>query len=59
MKKPAQEPVTVEMVEELRAEVARLAQEKAELERQVYRCQLERDVLEKAAEILKKTRASV
>ena len=54
MKKPTQEPVTVEMVEELRAEVARLAQEKAELERQVYRCQLERDVLEKAAEILKK-----
>ena len=59
MKKPTQEAVTVEIVEELRAEVERLAKEKAELERQVYRCQLERDVLEKAAEILKKTRASV
>ena len=47
MKKPAQEPVTVEMVEELRSEVARLAKEKAELERQVYRCQLERDVLKR------------
>lgn len=54
MKRPAPEPATVEMVEELRAEVERLTKEKAELERQVYRCQLERDVLEKAAEILKK-----
>lgn len=41
-------------VSELRDEVARLKVEAESLNREIYRLQLERDVLEKAAEIIKK-----
>ncbi len=55
MKKPKKESVaTSEIVEELRAEIERLSREKEDLNRQVYQLQLERDVLTKAAEIIKK-----
>ena len=55
MKKPVKQPATTpETAEELRLEVERLAQEKEDLNRQIYRLQLERDVLAKAAEMLKK-----
>ena len=54
MKKSAKQPATDEMVQELRSEVERMTKEKEELDRQVYRLQLERDVLAMAAEILKK-----
>ncbi len=45
---------TPEAVKELRDEVSRLQEQANELSREVYRLQLERDVLEKAAEIIKK-----
>lgn len=55
MKKPAEQPTTAaETVDELRSEVERLAKEKEDLTRQVYKLQLERDVLSKAAELIKK-----
>ena len=55
MKKPEkQAAATTETVEELRIEIERLAREKEDLSWQVYRLQLERDVLAKAAEIIKK-----
>ncbi len=55
VKKPAkQTAVTSERAEDLRTEIEQLTREKEELNRQVYRLQLERDVLAKAAEIIKK-----
>ena len=44
---------------ELKQEIGRLQEEAAQLNEEVYRLRLEKDVLEKAAEIIKKTRASV
>ncbi len=46
--------VTQETVDYLKQEIEQLHNEAEELKRQVYRLQLEKDVLEKAAEILKK-----
>ena len=46
--------VTKETVDSLKQEIEQLHNEAEELKRQVYRLQLEKDVLEKAAEILKK-----
>lgn len=46
--------VTQETVDSLKQEIDQLHNEAEELKRQVYRLQLEKDVLEKAAEILKK-----
>lgn len=43
----------------LKKEIEQLHSEAEELQRQVYRLRLEKDVLEKAAEIIKKMRASV
>jgi transposase InsO family protein/transposase-like protein len=53
-KKPDTTAVTQETVDSLKQEVEQLHNEAEELKRQVYRLQLEKDVLEKAAEILKK-----
>ena len=53
-KKPETTAVTQETVDSLKEEIKQLHNEAEELKRQVYRLQLEKDVLEKAAEILKK-----
>ena len=53
-KKPDTTAVTQETVDSLKQEVEQLHNEAEALKRQVYRLQLEKDVLEKAAEILKK-----
>ena len=53
-KKPDNTAVTQETVDSLKQEIEQLHNEAEELKRQVYRLQLEKDVLEKAAEILKK-----
>lgn len=53
-KKQGTMPVTSEEVESLKTEVEQLRGEAEELQRQVYRLRLEKDVLEKAAEIIKK-----
>lgn len=53
-KKPDTTAVTQETVDSLKQEIEQLHNEAEELKRQVYRLQLEKDVLEKAAEILKK-----
>lgn len=55
MKTHTKQPAAAEeLVDELRKEVDQLSREKEDLARQVYRLQLERDVLAKAAEIIKK-----
>lgn len=46
-------------LDDLRAQTEELERQKAELERRVYQLRLENDILEKAAEIIKKARASV
>ena len=46
-------------IEELRSEKVILEKQIAALEKAVYRLQLERDVLERATEVLKKMRASI
>lgn len=48
MKQSVKESASKETVEELRSEVERLTKEKEDLDRQIYRLQLERDVLTKA-----------
>ena len=53
-KKPDTTDVTQETVGSLKQEIEQLRNEAENLKRQVYRLQLEKDVLEKAAEILKK-----
>lgn len=53
-KKRDTRPVTSEEVESLKKEIEHLYSEAEELQRQVYRLRLEKDVLEKAAEIIKK-----
>ena len=53
-KKPDTTVVTQETVDSLKQEIEQLHNEAEFLKRQVYRLQLEKDVLEKAAEILKK-----
>ena len=53
-KKPDTTAVTQETVDSLKQEIEQLHNEAEALKRQVYRLQLEKDVLEKAAEILKK-----
>ena len=53
-KKPETTAVNQETVDSLKQEIEQLHNEAEELKRQVYRLQLEKDVLEKAAEILKK-----
>ena len=53
-KKPDTTVVTQETVDSLKQEIEQLHNEAEALKRQVYRLQLEKDVLEKAAEILKK-----
>ena len=53
-KKPDTTAVTQETVDSLKQEIEKLHNEAEDLKRQVYRLQLEKDVLEKAAEILKK-----
>lgn len=53
-KKPDTTAVTQETVDSLKQEIEQLHNEAEDLKRQVYRLQLEKDVLEKAAEILKK-----
>lgn len=53
-KKRDTKAVTPEGVAALKQEVEQLHNEAEELQRQVYRLQLEKDVLEKAAEIIKK-----
>lgn len=53
-KKRDTKAVTSEDVAALKQEVEQLHNEAEELQRQVYRLQLEKDVLEKAAEIIKK-----
>ena len=54
------EPTTREeaeaMIAELKAEVAQLTEQTEDLKKQVYRLDLEKSVLEKAAEVLKKGR---
>jgi len=54
-KKPDTTAVTQETVDSLKQEIEQLHTEAENLKRQVYRLQLEKDVLEKAAEVLKKT----
>jgi hypothetical protein len=44
------------MIAELKAEVAQLTEQTEDLKKQVYRLNLEKSILEKAAEILKKGR---
>ena len=44
------------MIAELKAEVAQLTEQTEDLKKQVYRLDLEKSVLEKAAEVLKKGR---
>ena len=46
-------------LDDLRAQTEELERQKAELERRVYQLRLENDILEKAAESIKKARASV
>ena len=58
-KKQDTKPVTSDEVESLKKEIEQLHGEAEELQRQVYRLRLEKDVLEKVAEIIKKMRASV
>jgi len=53
-KKPDTTAVTQETVDSLKQEIVQLHNEAEDLKRQVYRLQLEKDVLEKAAEIFKK-----
>ena len=54
-KKPSRsDKAASEEIAELRAEIDRLRKQKEDLDRQVYRLQLERDVLTVASEILKK-----
>ena len=53
-KKPDTKPAASEGVESLKKEIEQLHSEAEELQRQVYRLRLEKDVLEKAAEIIKK-----
>ena len=53
-KKPDTTADKQETVDSLKQEIEQLHNEAEELKRQVYRLQLEKDVLEKAAEILKK-----
>ncbi len=53
-KKRDTKPITSEEVTSLKKEIEQLHGEAEELERQVYRLRLEKDVLEKAAEIIKK-----
>ena len=53
-KKRDTEPVSTEEVASLKQEIEQLHLEAEELQRQVYRLRLEKDVLEKAAEIIKK-----
>ena len=53
-KTPDTTAVTQETVDSLKQEIEQLHKEAENLKRQVYRLQLEKDVLEKAAEILKK-----
>ena len=53
-KKPDATAITQETVDSLKQEIKQLHSEAEDLKRQVYRLQMEKDVLEKAAEILKK-----
>lgn len=53
-KKRDTKPVTSEEVASLKKEIEQLQSEAEELQHQVYRLRLEKDVLEKAAEIIKK-----
>ncbi|MBR1590066.1 MAG: IS3 family transposase [Acidaminococcaceae bacterium] len=53
-KKRASKSITSEEVDSLKQEIEQLHLEAEELQRQVYRLRLEKDVLEKAAEIIKK-----
>ena len=53
-KKPDTTTVAQDTVDTLKQEIENLHNEAEDLKRQVYRLQLEKDVLEKAAEILKK-----
>ena len=53
-KKPDTTAVTQETVDSLKQEIEQLHNEAEDLKCQVYRLQLEKDVLEKAAEVLKK-----
>ena len=53
-KKRDTKPVTSKEVESLKKEIEQLHSEAEELQRQVYRLRLEKDVLEKAADIIKK-----
>ena len=58
-KKPDTTAVAQDTVDTLKQEIENLHNEAEDLKRTVYRLQLEKDVLEKAVEILKKMRASV
>ena len=58
-KKRDTKSVTSKEVDSLKKEIEQLHSEAEELQRQVYRLRLEKDGLEKAAEIIKKMRASV
>ena len=58
-KRQKNSPKLPDNVPELKEEVQKLTQEAEELRKQVFQLQLERDILEKAAEIIKKGWASV
>lgn len=58
-KKQDSKTIASEEVDSLKQEIEQLHHEVEELQRQVYRLRLEKNVLEKAAEIIKKMRASV
>ena len=47
------------VLDDLHAQMEALEHQKAELEQRVYQLRLENDILEKAAEIIKKTWSSV
>lgn len=55
---PLSKPKKITTIE-LQNEIKDLNIQAEELRRQVYQLQLEKDVLEKAAEIIKKTRVSI
>lgn len=52
--KPMSKIITKTSVEELQIEVSKLAKQADELSQQVYQLQLEKDILEKSAEVIKK-----
>jgi Mg2+ and Co2+ transporter CorA len=58
-KKQDSKTIASEEVDSLKQEIEQLHHKVEELQRQVYRSRLEKDVLEKVAEIIKKMRASV